>query len=197
MRSNRLDGRRPLLDAVGRIRSTNEELLALKDRANLALGFAYLQNQQPALAKPMLERVRLNGPQSSRALLGLGWANAAQDKYEAALTPWLELRDRNLLDAAVQEAYLAVPYAFAKLGANGQAAEYYEQALTSFANESGRIENRSCRIRDGQLHEEPAGRDGRQDSAARLVLAAAGTAGCTGIALPVSRSWPATISRKA
>jgi len=137
LRSNRLaDGVR-VMDTVGRINSTNEELLALKDRANLALGFAYLQNQQPALAKPMLERVRLNGAQSSRALLGLGWAGVAQEKYEAALSPWLELRERNLLDAAVQEAYLAVPYAFSKLGANGQAAEYYEQALTSFGTEQG------------------------------------------------------------
>ncbi len=95
--------------------------------------------------------MRLNGAQSTRALLGLGWADAAQNHYEAALTPWLELRDRNLLDAAVQEAYLAVPYAFAKLGANGQAADYYEQALTSFTNESGRIDESIGRIRDGQL----------------------------------------------
>jgi len=151
LRSNRLEDGARVMDTVGRINSTNPELLALKDRANLALGFAYLQNEQPELAKPMLERVRLNGAQSSRALLGLGWANAAQNNFEAALTPWLELRDRNLLDAAVQEAYLAVPYAFAKLGANGQAAEYYETALSSFADESGRIDESIVRIRDGQL----------------------------------------------
>jgi tetratricopeptide (TPR) repeat protein len=103
------------------------------------------------MAMPFLERVRLNGPQSSRALLGLGWANIALEKYEDALTPFLELRDRNLLDAAVQEAYLAVPYAFAKLGANGQAAEYYEQALASFGSEQGRIDDAVGRIREGGL----------------------------------------------
>lgn len=151
VRSNRLEEGARQLDSVGRLQSTNDELLALKDKANLALGFAYLQDQKPALAKPFLERVRLNGAQSTRALLGLGWADAAQNNYEAALTPWLELRDRNLLDAAVQEAYLAVPYAFAKLGANGQAADYYEQALTSFTNETGRIDESIGRIRDGQL----------------------------------------------
>ena len=151
VRSNRLEEGARQLDAVGRLQSTNDELLALRDKANLALGFAYLQNQQPAQAKPFLERVRLNGAQSTRALLGLGWADAAENNYEAALTPWLELRDRNLLDAAVQEAYLAVPYAFAKLGANGQAADYYEQALTSFTSESGRIDESMVRIRDGQL----------------------------------------------
>ncbi len=40
--------------------------------------------------------------------------------------PWMELRSRDLLDAAVQESYLMVPYAFGKLGAQSQAAEYYE-----------------------------------------------------------------------
>ena len=45
-----------------------------------------------------------------------------------ALTPWMELRGRNVLDAAVQESYLAVPYAFGKLNANAQSAEYYESA---------------------------------------------------------------------
>jgi hypothetical protein len=84
-------------------------------------------------------------------LLGLGWAHAALEQYEDALTPWLVLRERNLLDAAVQEAYLAVPYAFAKLGANGQAAEYYEQALSSFGSERDRIDGSIVRIREGGL----------------------------------------------
>jgi hypothetical protein len=151
LRSNRLAEGAPFLDSVGRLDSTNAELLALRDKANLALGFAYLQNKQPAESKPYLERVRLEGAQSTRALLGLGWANAELDEYEAALTPWLELRERNLLDAAVQEAYLAVPYAFAKLGASGQAAEYYEQALSSFASETLRIDEATARIRQGSL----------------------------------------------
>jgi hypothetical protein len=151
LRSNRIEEGARLLDQVGLITTTNEELLALRDKANLALGFAWLQDKQPARARTALERVRLDGAQSSRALLGLGWADAELDQYESALTPWLELRDRNLLDAAVQEAYLAVPYAFAKLGANGQAAEYYEQALASFGQETQRIDDSIGRIREGQL----------------------------------------------
>ncbi len=152
LRSNRLPDGAPFLDAVGTLDSGDEEMLALKDKANLALGFAYMQANDPVNASSRLERVRLDGPQSSRALLGLGWASVAQEKYAAALTPWLELRDRNLLDAAVQEAYLAVPYAFSKLGASGQAAEYYEKALTSFDTEQGNIDAAIGRIRkDGLL----------------------------------------------
>ncbi|HEX6242330.1 MAG TPA: hypothetical protein VFZ61_15570 [Polyangiales bacterium] len=151
LRSNRLAEGARFLDETGQLQSSDEELLALKDKANLALGFAYLQAGDAPAATPFLERVRLDGPQSSRALLALGWANAAQDRYEDALTPWLALRERNLLDAAVQESYLAVPYAFARLGANGQAAEYYEQALQSFDSEQSRIDESITRIRDGGL----------------------------------------------
>jgi tetratricopeptide (TPR) repeat protein len=151
VRSNRLAEGAKFLDAVGVLQSAGEEMLALRDKANLALGFAYLQANDAVAATPFLERVRLDGPQSSRALLGLGWAKSALEKYEDALTPWLVLRERNLLDAAVQESFLAVPYAFAKLGANGQAAEYYEQALTSFANERGHIDAAIGRIREGSL----------------------------------------------
>jgi hypothetical protein len=159
VRSNRLAEGAKFLDSVGRLNSDNAEMLALRDKANLALGFAYLQINEAATAKPFLERVRLDGSQSTRALLGLGWANAALEKYEDALTPWLELRERNLLDAAVQEAYLAVPYAFAKLGANGQASEYYEEALKSFASESGRIDQSIVRIREDSLLQNLLGND--------------------------------------
>jgi hypothetical protein len=151
LRSNRIAEGAQLLDAVGQMRAADDELLALRDRANLALGYAWLQNQQPAQARSALERVRLDGAQSNRALLGLGWADVELNDYEAALTPWLTLHDRNLLDAAVQEAHLAVPYAFAKLGANDQAAQYYEQALTSFDQETARIDESIARIRQGSL----------------------------------------------
>ena len=158
-REGRLVDAVPFLEAVGNLDSTDEEMLALKDKANVAQGFAWLQAGEPARAQPVLERVRLQGPQSSRALLGLGWALSAQGRNEDALTPWMELRSRNLLDAAVQEAWLAVPYAFAQLGAAGQAAEYYDKALASFAEERGRIDAAIARVGEGTLMHELVGGD--------------------------------------
>jgi hypothetical protein len=141
----------PFLTSVGSIESGRREMRSLKDRANLALGYAYLQNNQPDLAKPVLERVRLDGPYSNKALLGVGWADAAAGQFQEALTPWMELRDRNLLDSAVQEAYLAIPYAFAKLNANAQAAENYEKAIASFDTETVNIDNSILEINDGTM----------------------------------------------
>ena len=153
VRDGKLDQAEPFLRDVGTLQSSRNELLALRDRANLALGFAWLQAGEAAKAKAALSGVRLNGPFSSRALLGAGWADAQLGDYRAALTPWLELRDRNLLDAAVQESYLAVPYAFAKLDATAQASEYYEIAVQSFEDESLQIDNAVERIRTGKMLE--------------------------------------------
>ena len=150
-RSNRLSDADPFLTGVGTMVAGTEEQLALKDRANVALGFAYLQQSQPSKALPALERVRLNGPYSNKALLGTGWAEAALGDYQGALGPWMELRSRNVLDAAVQESYLAVPYAFGKLNANAQSAEYYESAVESFQAENGRLDAAIARIDQGDM----------------------------------------------
>jgi tetratricopeptide (TPR) repeat protein len=140
-----------LLDTVGSIETKWPELMALRDKANLAIGYARLQAGEPAAARTALERVRLSGPQSSKALLGAGWADAAARQYEAALLPWQELQGRNLLDAAVQESFLAVPYAYAELGAMAQAVEYYERAIAAYDAERVRIGESIDAIRSGDL----------------------------------------------
>jgi len=142
-----------LLDAAGQVEATTDPLKALRDKANLALGYARLQAGQPAAARAALERVRLSGSQSSKALLGAGWADAAEGRYLDALGPWLELHDRALLDAAVQESYLAVPYAYARLEAGGQAAEYYESAISAYELEMKRLDESIESIRAGRMLE--------------------------------------------
>jgi hypothetical protein len=151
VRQGRVDDAARFLNNVGTLETRQRELIALRDRANLALGYSYLQVNKPDKARPVLERVRLTGAYSNKALLGVGWADLELGNYRGALQPWMELRDRNLLDAAVQESYLAVPYAFSKLDANAQAAEQYETALVSFNSEEQRIDEAIARIRQGNM----------------------------------------------
>ncbi len=153
VRTGRLPEAIGYLDRVGNIQTRSEELLALKDKANLALGFALLQAQRAAEAKPILQRVRLEGPYSSKALLGVGWADAGMGEFKRALIPWLELRKASLVDSAVQESYLTVPYAYAQLSAMGQAAESYSSAINSFDDELKRIDDSIEGIRTGKLLE--------------------------------------------
>ena len=159
VRQDRMAEADPVLTAVGTMEAVGSEMLALRDKANLALGYAWLQAKNPAAARTALERVRLSGPYSTRALLGVGWADAALGQYREALTPWTELHDRNLLDAAVQESYLAVPYAYGKLNANAQAAEFYETAIKSFKDEAQRIDASVAHIGEGHMLDDLLGAD--------------------------------------
>ncbi len=151
VRLGRIEEGARVLDEIGQIEPTSPELEALRDKANVALGYAWLQAAHPVEAKPSLERVRLTGPFSNKALLGVGWSDAETKDYRGALAPWLELRDRNLLDSAVQESLLAVPYAFAQLGADKQAADHYADAITAFTGEIDRLTKSIDAIEQGQL----------------------------------------------
>ena len=140
------------LTAVGTMPAATEEQRSLRDRANLALGYAMLQQRAAEPAASALARVRLQGPYSNKALLGLGWAEADAKRPDRALVPWLELREGRLLDAAVQESYLAVPYAYAQLASNGQAAQQYRYAVQAYSDESRRLDESIAAIRrDGFL----------------------------------------------
>lgn len=151
IRQGRFDEGVQTLDRLGGRTGRTPELRALADRANVALGFSLLEYGRPAEAHAALERVRLHGPHASEALLGFGWAESAMGRHRESLTPWLTLRERDLLDPAVQESLLAIPHAFASLSAYGQAAEAYIDAIDTLETELGRIETAITAIRDGAM----------------------------------------------
>lgn len=151
VRSEDLEAGSRALTRVGKMSAPTPELESLRDKANLALGYAWLQAGDPAAAREALARVRVLGPFSNKALLGVGWADALQAEYRRALVPWLELRDRDLLDSAVQESLLAVPFAYGSLDAHGSAVDAYLAALGAFDAEVGRLDNAIARARSGEL----------------------------------------------
>jgi predicted negative regulator of RcsB-dependent stress response len=151
VRSGRVDEAVALLDELGSINPFNDELAALRDKANVALGYALLQDGQPYAAKAPLQRVRLEGPFSNKALLGVGWADAELEQYDRALVPWMELRGRDLLDSAVQESMLAIPYALAQLDSISQAADHYLNAIEAFYEEANRLDTAIERIETGEF----------------------------------------------
>jgi len=154
VRSGQVDAAAQILDELGEMNPFNEELTSLRDKANLALGYALLQDGQPLAAKPALQRVRLDGPFSNKALLGVGWADAELESYQRALVPWMELRSRDLLDSAVQESMLAIPYALAQLDSVSQAADHYLNAIEAFYEESNRLDRTISYIESGELFQE-------------------------------------------
>jgi tetratricopeptide (TPR) repeat protein len=151
VRNGNVEGARRILYELGGMYPHNEELTSLRDKANLALGYALLQDGQPEAAKVTLQRVRLEGPFSNKALLGMGWADAEIGNFRRALVPWMELRGRDLLDPAVQEAMLAIPYALASLESVSQAADHYINAIEAFSEETDRIDRTIGYIESGEI----------------------------------------------
>jgi len=151
LRSGNEQEYREYLDRAGRIKSKDRAVLAIKDKANLVLGEKLLSENQFDAAKEVLDRVRLSGPFSNRALLSSGWTDASRERFEQALVPWSILAEREVADPAVQEALLAVPFAYAKLGVYSTAALKYETALKAFEGEINRLGASLAGIRQGEL----------------------------------------------
>ncbi len=157
-----LEGRQ-YLDRNGLIESAVPATLAIRDKSNLVLGEKLLEEDGYDGAKQVLDRVRLDGPFSNRALLGSGWADAFQGRFERALVPWSILAEREITDSAVQEALLAVPYAYAKLGVYSKAAVLYGRALQAFGTEVDKLDASIASIREGRFLQALVGEELKQD----------------------------------
>lgn len=151
LRAGELEEGRKTLDKLGKVDADNEELRALRDRANLGLGYELLRASDAEQAREYLNRVRLQGPFIQAALLGAGWADAERGDYEQALTPWLALLELASYEAPVQEAHLAVPYAFAQLGDSKRAIYFYERAIGYFDEEQQQLDAAIQGTRSGEL----------------------------------------------
>lgn len=139
------------LDQSGRDEAEEPLSLAIRDKANLVLGDRLLATGEFAESKDVLDRVRLDGPFSNRALLGSGWADASREDYAQALVPWSLLLGREVTDPAVQEGMLAAPYAYGKLGIYSRAALLYSQALQAFNSEIDKLSASIISIREGKF----------------------------------------------
>ncbi|HWU69380.1 MAG TPA: hypothetical protein VN046_10905 [Stenotrophobium sp.] len=212
---------RDVIDRIGRMRVATLDDLAIRDKANLTLGWNFLHDQLGGSAKAVLSRVRSKGPFSNRALLGVGWAELMQrgerqrhvdvddefnqgpfsqlstlgvllrpgfldrndlsragqptfklsgissDKQKSmkrALAAWVELIHRDPMDPAVQEGWLAIPYALDNLGAHTEALQYYEQAIKNLETNRQRAEAAMVSIRQNRMVETIVRRDSDAES---------------------------------
>lgn len=212
---------RDVIDRIGRMRVATLDDLAIRDKANLTLGWNFLHDQLGGSAKAVLSRVRSKGPFSNRALLGVGWAELMQrgerqrhvdtddefnqgpfstlstlgvllrpgfldrndltgagqptfrlsgissDKQKSmkrALAAWVTLIHRDPMDPAVQEGWLAIPYALDNLGAHTEALQYYEQAVKNLEAGRQRANAAMVSIRQGRMVETIVRRDSDAES---------------------------------
>jgi len=144
------EGRR-CLDRTGQMGEDSPATQAIKDKCNLVLGSKLLEERHLEPARLVLDRVHLSGPFSNRALLGSGWAAAFQEHFDQALVPWSILAERDVTDPSVQEALLALPYAYGKLDVHSKAALLYGSALAKFSGQIDRLGASITCIREGHF----------------------------------------------
>lgn len=139
------------LEKAGQIDSRAAPTVAIRDKSNMVLGSVLLQSSDYAHAQQAFDRVRLDGPFANRALLSSGWADVSGRDYAKAVVPWGNLIGRDPTDPAVQEAKLALPFAYSKLEVYGRAALLYGQALDSFGKELDKVDASIKSIRAGNF----------------------------------------------
>src|SRR5213594_1494220 len=151
------------LDKAGSLAAGDPAGLAIRDKSNLVLGSMLFEAGDFERAKRSLDRVRLEGPFSNQALLRAGWAEATAQKYDRALVPWSLLVGGEPTDAAVQEAMLAVPHAYASLNLNGRAAITYGRALELFSQQIEKVDASISSIREGRFLKALTREESRED----------------------------------
>jgi hypothetical protein len=152
------------LDKAGQIESHETATAAIRDKSNMVLGSVMLRSEDYAHAQLAFDRVRLAGPYSNRALLSTGWAEVSAQDFQKALVPWGMLIRRDPTDAAVQEARLALPFAYSKLRVYGRAATLYGQALDSFNKELEKVDASMRSIRAGNFLKALVSEEIKQDN---------------------------------
>lgn len=151
------------LGRAGAVTAPDEGGQSIRDKSNLVLGTLLLESERYADAQRALDRVRLKGPLSNQALLGAGWADFSAANYERAIVPWSMLAQRQSTDAAVQEAKLALPYAYSQLNIYGRSALLYGEALDSFSDELRKVDASIKSIREGRFLKALVREEIRQD----------------------------------
>lgn len=122
---------------------------ALKDRSALAQAYDYLRAKQWTDATGQFSQVRLSGPYSTKALLGLGWAQAYQGQYALALPAWIELNTRSSFDLSVQEGRLAISYAYQQIGALPSALQQFQNAAQTYEQELDALRSEQAAVESG------------------------------------------------
>ncbi|MDH4275286.1 MAG: hypothetical protein OEW08_09635 [Gammaproteobacteria bacterium] len=139
------------MTSVADLANGTRENTVIRDKARVVLGFWYLQQNDPARALKYLRTVSLDGLYSGKAMLGVGWAYAAQEHYQDALRYWNELSRRDTLDVVTQEGLLASGFAYNKLKSNPLALMHYRQAASTYKDLQEVLDSGMAGLRSGEV----------------------------------------------
>ncbi|WOH38953.1 hypothetical protein RI844_06965 [Thalassotalea fonticola] len=123
-----------------------DEFEALVDRANLTMGYLYIEQGENTLALAAFKRVSLSSLDSDAAMLGYGWAAMNDKSHQTALAVWQKLSAQPQQTPFVREAIIAIGYAYEQMHDKERAYTAYQQAISSFAKQQQLLDTELAKI---------------------------------------------------
>ena len=148
---------------AGQVGAPDEETMAIRDKSNLVLGTLLVQSSEFDEAKQSLERVRLDGPFSNQALLRPVGPTRRRSVTKARWCRGTSSCSASRPTPSVQEAMLALPYAYASSTIHGRAALLYARRSSLTATSRASWTRRSTASESGRFLKALVREEVRQD----------------------------------
>lgn len=120
--------------------SDDGKSLEVRNRLNVILGYALMQQGYYRNARDAFRNVSLDSQYTNRALLGIVLTAISQDDYSGALNAINLLKERQGSDLSSQEAHLMQPFIYARLNQYLTAAAGYSSAIDYYGGEIESLE---------------------------------------------------------
>lgn len=134
----------------------DDETNALKDKAMLALGVHYLRSGEYPRAQALMKSARLDGPYSEMALLLHARAWLASETPVNALPSLQTLSGRSLQLEETQEALLALPFLYDRMGDYHRALAAYRESIRLYTGHFSYLNQVEKEIQDGRWFDQVA-----------------------------------------
>lgn len=146
LHANRVQEGLATLEALALTKAPGETAEAVREHANVLLGYYLLNHQNFESGRAALARTT-----DSTGRLGAGWLESQSGKHDIAVQRWQPLVTGDARDIQVQEALVALPRALYQLKQHAEAAAAYERALDRYAQQAGRLDAALAAAEDGSL----------------------------------------------
>lgn len=121
------------------------------DQIYTTLGYVLLQNKEYEKAREAFRKVTLDGHLATRALQGMIYCLAEQEKYTRALNLSLQLIKMTIGNEAIHHAYIVIPYILQKLNDTEKAMAFYQHAVEYFGRQRVDLRRYITKTRQGKF----------------------------------------------
>lgn len=128
-----------------------KQTLALAQRANLTLGFMYLEKKEYNEAIKYLLAIPKDSQYYANTLFGLGWTYAGMDRWVRSVVIWETLFSSYPDSPYSLEVAPYIGYAYTQLNAHGKAVEQNGIALRYYKDISSKISALKSGVRNGDI----------------------------------------------